>query len=1264
MPSVQSQPPTETRKGTGISGFQVSINFVSDFVARAGNRLGSAMRRGNSGDMNKPTNVGAPRPINTLSNNSTSSRTPLSLLPSSRSIPSSPPPAKRQRLEESSSNPAHSRATFSVIDPATPRKRSIGSVSIPDSQRSVASNVSASQPGLPEYRVLDVHTKPKRKRSRTNRSDPRSPGQGDIESPKSKPTPSPKMDEDITDDEVHLVNPLKVPANPHQPKHKETEQRPMSEYASRFLATESDPKLRFSKVVDKVEKKTMKFGEVDLSPDELATGLEEVAVGRPAKRPKPISSSLSKRGNIPTTKFTSAPTGKSSAGMERECQLQVDNKRNADMIIRTGLRILRGASGQCMYQADYEDDPNPLFLSICEIGHTLLPFDHEKNILLPYRYLTLNLKDVRSFLRVNNEEESCIVSVNFNGMNLTNSAGPKLVIEFASKPEFSRFFEWVATYRNTWKIDIKDCKRTKLENDLNELIERAKSHRVITDAEATGSIADDIRVMQYNHNSRVPVVKMNSGVANEPKTRPKIRDAMKSSPTARPGGDNIASSPSWDDRLASARRQTRTTRSAFAYFGSPEPGKSEPEGWTSLNPGWEKQWRNSLVYPDTGKNRATVDKDDIQRLDEGQFLNDNIIIFYLRYLQKNLEDTNKDLAKRIFFQNTFFYDKLKPTKTGQGINYDSVKTWTSRVDLFSKDYIIVPINEYTHWYVAIICNAPALLRSSAYHEQQVDGNKNGGTVIPNGVEIARETSEASSQNGVPSDSISSDNIAVPAQEDVVENLRRMSIDNSDQPSHEAKRNLGHNPEEDVGSTPTRTGHEVYEVNVVDKAEAEVEHIPTASIPQTRKKMGKRSSIGPSKYDPNQPKIITLDSLGATHSPTCSYLKQYLIAELKDKREIEIPAPRAMGTTAKDIPEQTNHCDCGLFLLGYIQQFLLNPDEFVKSVLQRDGKIPWCLDPSALRNNIRDLIFSLQKEQQDRENVAQEQKRQARMSKPLTKAKEAQSHATNSATNLSNPSLTLEPTSQGTFGEKAGGSKSPSALPSSRPPSSRGSSLILGEVLDPSVSDRNPNHAITEAQMTAPSTQNDGSRNTQGGETVDRSDVEKIQTKLKSDPHVSASPRKTEPVSSHEIHLEVPGTFSSSPVRGQAATFHPLSPMAESIHFQNSFVPLLSETPSSKGSRGATPLDPVVVDDSDNNKRGNAWQSPQRPSGNLQKRQLIVEIPSTGTHSRSPGQGSKTDGRKQTQHRSHHFANRQDGERMTAAKLREKAQNDIIDLSGD
>lgn len=35
--------------------------------------------------------------------------------------------------------------------------------------------------------------------------------------------------------------------------------------------------------------------------------------------------------------------------------------------------------------------------------------------------------------------------------------------------------------------------------------------------------------------------------------------------------------------------------------------------------------------------------------------------------------------------------------------YSRIKNWTKGLDLFSKDFIIIPINKNYHWFLAIIC---------------------------------------------------------------------------------------------------------------------------------------------------------------------------------------------------------------------------------------------------------------------------------------------------------------------------------------------------------------------------------------------------------------------------------------------------------------------------------------------------------------------------------------------------------------------------------
>lgn len=54
------------------------------------------------------------------------------------------------------------------------------------------------------------------------------------------------------------------------------------------------------------------------------------------------------------------------------------------------------------------------------------------------------------------------------------------------------------------------------------------------------------------------------------------------------------------------------------------------------------------------------------------------------------------------------FRKAHPSETDASLTpaqkrHARVKTWTKHVNLFDKDFIIVPINESCHWFLAIIC---------------------------------------------------------------------------------------------------------------------------------------------------------------------------------------------------------------------------------------------------------------------------------------------------------------------------------------------------------------------------------------------------------------------------------------------------------------------------------------------------------------------------------------------------------------------------------
>lgn len=368
-------------------------------------------------------------------------------------------------------------------------------------------------------------------------------------------------------------------------------------------------------------------------------------------------------------------------------------------------------------------------------------------------------------------------------------------------------------------------------------------------------------------------------------------------------------------RIQDGQRNLRSTKPKIL---SPTP--PPPERWTEKNSNWveERGYSIPLVYE-----RTTISATDIERLDEGQFLNDEIISFYAKYLHKKLEARNEQVAKKVYIFSSFFWEKLRSS------GYDGVKGWTTKIDVTSFDYIVVPINQSAHWYVAIICNPGALLPE----------------------EIARQDRDAvhSAAIGVEDqDPASIQGEGGTKLETVTSSLAHISFD---------------------------------EQQVDDSTAVDVEN-PKADSSAKKSKVARRGP-GPRKYDPSDPRVIVLDSLDGSHTNVATTLKTYLKNEIKQRKNVDIEVPQQFGMAAKDIPFQTNFTDCGIYLLGYLEEFMKDPYEFTRRILQHESRT-WDLNASAMRNQIREVIFGLQSD------YRQEVKRRKREKMMASKQKKAKS----------------------------------------------------------------------------------------------------------------------------------------------------------------------------------------------------------------------------------------------------------------------------------
>jgi len=131
----------------------------------------------------------------------------------------------------------------------------------------------------------------------------------------------------------------------------------------------------------------------------------------------------------------------------------------------------------------------------------------------------------------------------------------------------------------------------------------------------------------------------------------------------------------------------------------------------------KKQLNDRNFVAKAGKEQVT--SKDIGRLGPGQWLNDEIINFFGAMLldradlwksgkgkQKASEDSDEpgrfgfpEPLHNIHYFNTFFYTKLE----NPGYDKARLGKWTKKVDIFSKDVVLIPINQgNAHWTCAAI----------------------------------------------------------------------------------------------------------------------------------------------------------------------------------------------------------------------------------------------------------------------------------------------------------------------------------------------------------------------------------------------------------------------------------------------------------------------------------------------------------------------------------------------------------------------------------
>nr|XP_056714153.1 sentrin-specific protease 7 [Euleptes europaea] len=326
-----------------------------------------------------------------------------------------------------------------------------------------------------------------------------------------------------------------------------------------------------------------------------------------------------------------------------------------------------------------------------------------------------------------------------------------------------------------------------------------------------------------------------------------------------------------------------------------------------------------IVYPPPPtKGGLGVTREDLECLEYGEFLNDVIIDFYLKYLL--LEKAPRQLAEQSHIFSSFFYKCLTRTEKNSEENpnlslaqrrHKRVKRWTRHINIFNKDYIFVPVNEESHWYIAVIC-FPWL--EEVVYEDFLGQSSRQPPIhqFPVHSEMKSETVRTETVL------VFNDN-----WNDKEEATKNSSLQPNDNGQHERL-----SPALDSRSSKS------------------------SSSSSKTKKLCKR------------PCILILDSLKASSiQNTVQVLREYLELEWEAKRKTCREFSKStMEDFCPRVPKQDNNSDCGVYLLQYVETFFQNPVVNFELPLHLDRWFP----RQAVRNKreeIRDLILRLHLQQQ-------------------------------------------------------------------------------------------------------------------------------------------------------------------------------------------------------------------------------------------------------------------------------------------------------------
>jgi len=419
-----------------------------------------------------------------------------------------------------------------------------------------------------------------------------------------------------------------------------------------------------------------------------------------------------------------------------------------------------------------------------------------------------------------------------------------------------------------------------------------------------------------------------------------------------------------------ARINVLTAEAARKLISDAELEVNQKELCYGKKPKPEGPAQTILIYQPGGKSGGIpVTSEDVACLAEGTYLNDIIIDFYLKYIYESILSPQERQKTYIF--NSYFYKRLtqkQGTKFSPEQMHGLVKKWTRNVDIFEKDFIVIPVNEHCHWYLVVVCFPGGNFISEeelSEKEEEEEEDESADFVKETKSSDEENDAAARSTNGnvaASSSDTATTNAAADSNPPTVSSSTESALSNVESnaslsstpsdnslPSASSLSSSSSSSSSSNTSTPssgtdiTKTAHtpsdqplppSAMETNATnsepllstDTIKSEVATTTTSTTTTTKEKVQYKQANDADDFV--RPCILIFDSLvGSGHSRVFTNLRHYLTQEWllrKPNKPARLFDKSNMKGCYPKIPRQNNDCDCGAFLLQYVESFFTHP----------------------------------------------------------------------------------------------------------------------------------------------------------------------------------------------------------------------------------------------------------------------------------------------------------------------------------------------------